>query len=971
MRRILAGLALVISVVVPPLLLTVWGFTDVAAIHLWSVSDVRVLMLGLTVLGWAAWAVWLISLAVEMAVALSGRRLTLPTPGLGAPRALASALVTMILVGGLASQAHAAPTPSVMAPATPGPAASASAVPAERSAWEKATVAGGVATGDQEVAAPAQGSGDLTHRVVSGDDLWSLAETYYDDGAQWRQLVQANPTLQADPMAPLSVGQELRVPQPVRLVTVQAGDTLSKLARTHLGDPSRWPEIHSLNAGQVKDPDLIRVGWVLKVPRAAQDAAERGSAGGPGRTAGAHDGGDTVSPDAQPDQTAAQADPADQASFEPSAAPEAAPEATASGNRTPAEAKPEASSVQSLSDTAADVAATVSLLGGLTAMTASAVMGGLMLRRRIQEQSRPVGRRFAQPEGTLAHYEAALAKAAGDDQVERRDLLLARAMRALSQHWQRRGEQPAALERLVLGDEALSFHFAEALPSVPSGFTLVGRVLSIGWAKVSSLPESDAPVAFPAVVTLGREDDGSLVMIDVMNSGVLGIRGEDGADPGEVLSGMLVELSCSPWASEVDLLVVTEDPAFARAAGEGRIACTAAVDEGVTTVERLVEERGRFMSQGWDVGRLDPDLASAWTAQLVLFENAPSASDLARLEKAVESSRCGVAAVAPVQDMAAAADWTLTTDSSGRSRVETDAVTAVPQTVPQHTREAIAGLLDRAQSTDTQPAPWWSNPRSEDDVNIIALRPLPAPALPEGPRLQLLGPIDLVGCAGTTPPRAIRQCVEYCAWLHLRDGGTPVQMCQELLVAEGTRRSNMSRLRTWLGTDADGNLYLPDAYSGRIELTDAVGSDWAELNLLVSGGVNRQPLDRLLRALELVRGAPLADAAPGQWGWAEEFRSDAAALIRDIGVVAGRTAREKGDLDRARWAVVRALAAAPDDELLFGERIRIEKAAGRREEVHRLSDRLMRNARTLGTDLLPETVDLLQEVLEGRRRARA
>ncbi|MDE0368667.1 MAG: 5'-nucleotidase C-terminal domain-containing protein [bacterium] len=56
-------------------------------------------------------------------------------------------------------------------------------------------------------------------------------------------------------------------------VIVRAGDTLRKIAMTHLGDENRWPEIFALNEGQVQadgrsltNPDLIHIGWVLKVP---------------------------------------------------------------------------------------------------------------------------------------------------------------------------------------------------------------------------------------------------------------------------------------------------------------------------------------------------------------------------------------------------------------------------------------------------------------------------------------------------------------------------------------------------------------------------------------------------------------------------------------------------------------------------------------------------------------------------------
>ena len=61
-------------------------------------------------------------------------------------------------------------------------------------------------------------------------------------------------------------------------------------------------------------------------------------------------------------------------------------------------------------------------------------------------------------------------------------------------------------------------------------------------------------------------------------------------------------------------------------------------------------------------------------------------------------------------------------------------------------------------------------------------------------------------------------------------------MVAALAVAEGTRRSNMSRLRSWLGTSPDGEAYLPDAYTGRITLHPAVSSDWQRLQILTSTG---------------------------------------------------------------------------------------------------------------------------------------
>jgi len=47
---------------------------------------------------------------------------------------------------------------------------------------------------------------------------------------------------------------------------VQAGDTLSKVAKIMLGDANRYPEIFKANTDQLTDPDKIRVGQKLKIP---------------------------------------------------------------------------------------------------------------------------------------------------------------------------------------------------------------------------------------------------------------------------------------------------------------------------------------------------------------------------------------------------------------------------------------------------------------------------------------------------------------------------------------------------------------------------------------------------------------------------------------------------------------------------------------------------------------------------------
>ena len=51
--------------------------------------------------------------------------------------------------------------------------------------------------------------------------------------------------------------------------TVQAGDTLSKIAKEHYGNANEYMKIFNANKDQLSDPDKIKPGQVLKIPTAA------------------------------------------------------------------------------------------------------------------------------------------------------------------------------------------------------------------------------------------------------------------------------------------------------------------------------------------------------------------------------------------------------------------------------------------------------------------------------------------------------------------------------------------------------------------------------------------------------------------------------------------------------------------------------------------------------------------------------
>ena len=55
-------------------------------------------------------------------------------------------------------------------------------------------------------------------------------------------------------------------PQPPATYVVKSGDSLSKIARKTLGSPNKWKALWEANKDQIKDPDKIYPGQVLKLP---------------------------------------------------------------------------------------------------------------------------------------------------------------------------------------------------------------------------------------------------------------------------------------------------------------------------------------------------------------------------------------------------------------------------------------------------------------------------------------------------------------------------------------------------------------------------------------------------------------------------------------------------------------------------------------------------------------------------------
>ena len=740
----------------------------------------------------------------------------------------------------------------------------------------------------------------VVHEVRTGDDLWTLAERYYGRGQDWRRIAAANPDRLTGGPDRLEVGWRLQVPgvAPVAAVddvrdgadpepgtvVVRPGDSLSAIAERELGDDARWLELFETNRAVLDDPDVLEAGQQLEVP--AGDAPRPAQPLGRAR--------------ARADRPSGPARRARHAHGPPHRAGDGAVPGSAVPRAADGPARPSAPPPAEPSAAVEDRVA-FPAVGGLLA---AGLLAGLALRRRLQLAARPVGRRIVHPAPAVVPLEAALGRRQRPFTLRTLD----RALRAVAVACRDQRLPLPALQLVLLAEDRVELRLSAPHATAPVGFAVEdgGRswVLDQPGADYLTAVPADEPLRpWPTLVTLGRDDQDRLVLGDLEALRLLQLDGDPGAGR-DVLTALAVELSFSPWADEMRLTLLGLDTRLPDALGAHAVEQSEDADALLDRLEDRAAEQRRHQPQPvLGQHRLDPDLAEPWTPEVVLVDGPLTREQTARFRALVDTEPHVTTAVVLVGDVGA--PWRLTTAPAAAgaptARLEPAGLDLRAQALTPDETAGVVALVAATGRTDTTTAPWWhvevaepepppdnvtylgrrfggwsaeTTGEVEEVVAIRAAAALAADARVDHPTLLVLGPVELLGATGTPPPRAAKQCLEYCGWLLEHPGRTARDMASALAVAEGTRRSNMSRLRTWLGADADGEAYLPDAYTGRIALHPAVSSDWQQVQILTAGGVNRAGDEALRAVLQLLRGAPLADAAPGQWHWAEELRTD-------------------------------------------------------------------------------------------------
>ena len=729
---------------------------------------------------------------------------------------------------------------------------------------------------------------------------------------------QAPPATSVDALAPGPEG-----PADWTEYTVVRGDDLWTLARTHLGDGKQWRRIVDLNRVRLAgNPEHLEPGWVLRIPSPVRADAPVVPAA-PVELVPAIAPAVVSAPPPMPDipiSTAIEEDPG------------------------PLERS--------------------RLLGGTGALVATGVSALLAVRRQRQLVQRPVGT-VPRPAGAAAdRLRSALLSTPLPHAVE----LVEQAVHMVARDALRRGGL-GMLDWLRAGPTGIEFRWAADAPppyDAPPPFVRAGSSWTVSLADVAAdrdaAPDEKTMRLWPTLVTLGTDGEDTY-LADLERWGRVSVHADSGERAGEVLTSCLMELATGPWSGAARVTVVGDDGGFVDTGETEHVVRVATLEEILPAWESTAATQQALAAVATGpipLLRLDPDFAEAWAPQVLVL-----LADITPAERRRLTARFTRAVRGPLVLLSEhpGGDATLSVDEAPlRARWEPAGLAITPKMVPRTVRDAVVELALVSSPEALVPAPWWESRPDQTATEELAMS--------ADPRLLLLGPVVLEGACGEPPSRAPRQCLEYCAWLLEHPDSSSVEMVRSLMVAEATRRSNMSRLRGWLGSNPDGQAYLPEAYSGRIRLHPAVRSDWQEVQILLGRGVGLASDSTLVAILEMVRGAPLADAPPGGWSWAEELRIAASCALRDVAYALSERALEANDLDLAKWAIGRGLVAAQGDELLLRQLLVSESRSGNVREVERLVFRLNSQARSLGVDLLPETVVTMQQELEGRIRAR-
>ncbi|MEU8812454.1 hypothetical protein ACN6LC_004488 [Streptomyces violaceoruber] len=302
------------------------------------------------------------------------------------------------------------------------------------------------------------------------------------------------------------------------------------------------------------------------------------------------------------------------------------------------------------------------------------------------------------------------------------------------------------------------------------------------------------------------------------------------------------------------------------------------------------------------------------------------------------------------------------------------------------TGESLADVLASDTASDDEPTRSTASPPHPRTASP-ATPPISTPLAedeptPSGPAVLLLGPLTIEGATGRVDSNRKSVATELLAFLALHPGSDHHAVDSALWPASRVnkemRNAVISRARSWLGTDTDGNQHLPRVQNTpdkRYRLGPHVTCDWRTFQHHARQGLTDHSEDgdlALRRALALVRGRPFAGMDPQRYAWAEPTIQEMISAITDVATELSTRRREARDPRGALWAAQQGLLAIEDSETLYRAVFLAHHAAGDIEALRSAAERLRRINDSIGggVEMEADTAELLRNLLPRPTHAR-